>query len=97
MRQSLDLTKFVLLDSSEDQRPTFIVPAGQINPRTSEENLRNVCLACLDGIHDGSVTILARSIPAVTSLLTSENLHTLLHFEVDTLSTDSCLGQSPSI
>ena len=86
------LTKVVPLKSSEYQRPTILVLASQINPRTTEENSEYFSLSSHESLHVGSVPITVRNIPTVTSLLSSEGLHTF-----DSYPPDSCLGQSNTI
>ena len=85
----ISITYFLLFDSTENQRPTFPVPATQINSRASEEDLHYFCLGFLEGQDDRSVSLLVRHVPAGTPLLGSESLHTL-HIS----SPDSSMAQS---
>ena len=83
------ITYIPLLNSSEDQRPTFPVPAAQINSRTSQEDLEYFCLVRPKSPHDRSVSMPVRNIPGVTSLLSCESLHTF-HISFH----ESSMGQS---
>ena len=100
------LTKFTSLNSSEDQGPAFTVPAGQINPRTSEEDLHYFPIALLDSVHDRRVCFeiettnwrkfatFVLKVPAVKSFLSSEILHRLWFTSKPASCPHSYLGQS---